>query len=95
MCKKNQNYMRVNLYKTTKRRVKKQSQVSNVRRSGKLETYEISQVAKFAGCELSQPCKISTELLFFSICAPKSLWSDHASFEFGSGSSCLNQIEEL
>ena len=75
---------RVDLYKTTKRQVKKQSSGagSNVAKFSILRKFtgcQISQPAKFAGCEFSQPYKFITELSFSSVFfAPNFLWFDHA-----------------
>ena len=57
---------------------------------------EAEQVAKFcnlrnsAGCENSQPCKISAMSHFSSVCGPNFLLTSVMSFEFGLDSSYLD-----
>ena len=57
---------------------------------------EEEQVAKFrnlrnsAGCENSQPCKISAVSHFSSVCGSNFLPTSVVSFEFGLDSSCLD-----
>ena len=73
--------------KPQKRRVKKKSTVGE-------QCCEISQPAKFAGCEFSQPCKIFTEHSFSSAFFLQISLVRSCIFEFGSGLSCLNRIED-
>ena len=78
---------RVDLYKTTKRRVKKQSmQGSSVVKFHNLQNL---QVANFRNPTKFPLCLPS--LLYF---CSKSPLVRSCIFEFGSGSSCLNRIED-
>ena len=78
---------RVDLYKTTKRRVKKQSmQGSSVMKFRNLRNLQVANFrnpAKFPLCLPSLPHFCSKSTLVRSCI-----------FEFGLGSSCLNQIED-
>ena len=92
MCKGTKITSRVDLYKTTKS-VSKSSQQQKCR----------GAVLRSAGeqcCEISQPAKFRNPAKF-PLCLPsllnfcsKSPLVRSCIFEFGSGSSCLNQIED-
>ena len=94
---KNENYIRVNLYKTINKWIKKQiagTGMSSVRRLRNLATCEISQPAKFACCQILQPPKFPQFApSIFNKFAPNFHYFDHESSN-SAQVHCLSQIEE-